>query len=262
MKKHTSVFQLGPMQEPVTIALIDDIWIPLRSPDAKDVFVYGKGTIKIGKKTKKEIIPALETITAKDLKIVKDQYGYNAMLGMIQGWGSNCLFHDNSCGLSYAKMEAYNMADIGEPYDIFTDKVQGIGDHFIEALLANGFSIQGTPEKGTFWYGYKDENDCGHLAGFCGLSEKVQLHPLAHIDHSTGGFRVLPMRMPPQFDPISFDSLLTTLFFSRYYSEGYDKVDKMLEEIVSVRDRIAHLTSPEIADEIGSIFELQKEYLS
>jgi hypothetical protein len=126
--------------------------------------------------------------------------------------------------------------------------------------------IQGTIEKGSLWYDYKDENNYGSLVGSVGIYERVRLHPLQHIEHYLG-MAVIGCRILPQFDSISFDNMLVKLFLARYYKDNeddfansrYKKANEMLNEIVSVKDRIAHLSSQKSADEIESIFSLQKE---
>lgn len=274
MKKMTTAYQLDRITEPVTIALnpADKKWYPIDGIykdnehgiyKDNELFIMGKGRVKINK-WKKETLNPLPELKAEFLKPIYDQYGLNVAMGMINGWGGSSLYHDNSYGLNGTKYEVINMALLGKQYDDFTDKVQVIGDNFIQGLCSNGFMIQGTMEKGSLWYDYKDENNFGSLVGSVGIYERVKLHPLQHIEHVLG-IAVIGCRSLPQFDPISFDSLLVKLLMSRYYKDneegnsGYEKADKMLNEIVSVKDRIAHLSSQKSADEIESIFNLQKE---
>lgn len=261
----TTAYQLERMTEPVRIALnpADKKWYPINGIYKDDeLFIMGKGRVKIGK-WKKETLNPLPELKAEFLKPIYDLYGINVAMGMISGWGGVSLYHDNSYGLNGTKYEVINMALLGKQYDDFTDKVQVIGDNFIQGLCSNGFMIQGTMEKGSLWYDYKDENNYGCLVGSVGIYERVRLHPLQHIEHFLG-MAVIGCRILPQFDPISFDSLLVKLFMSRYYKDNegnsrFEKADKMLNEIVSVKDRIAHLSSQKSADEIASIFSLQKE---
>ena len=269
MNKMTHAYQLGAMTIPTTLVFNkkNNTWYPLNDAHNKDtkweneLFVSGEGHFKVSK-WKKEIIQPLETLTAEGLKPIYDKYGLNAVLGMVKGWGSCSLFHDNSMGLSYVKYEVLNMALIGKPYDTFTDKVQEIGNHFIEALLNNGFTIQGNIAKGSLWYNYVDENNYGYLAGFVGLYEKIQLHPLQYLDHYIGR-SFYAAHMPPSFDPDSFDDMLMKLFQAKYYDkeadDAFKKSEDMLKEIVSTKDRIAHLTNDKVAEEIASIFDIQKK---
>ena len=269
MNKMTHAYQLGAMTTPTTIALDkkNKIWYPLNDAHYKDtkwaneLFVSGKGTFKIAK-WKREIIQPLEVLTAEALKPIYDKYGFNAVLGMVKGWSNSSMFHDHSIGLSYVQYEVLNMALIGKPYDTFTDKVQEIGDHFVEELLKNGFKLEGNIVKGSLWYNYVDENNYGKLVGFVGLYEKIHLHPLQYIEHNIGR-SFMSVRMPPNFDPISFDEMLMKLFQAKYYDkeadDAFKKSEDMLKEIVSTKDRIAHLTNDKVAEEIASIFDIQKE---
>jgi hypothetical protein len=264
--KTTKAFQLEVMKEPVRIAFDkkNKKWYPLNgchSDAENNLFIYGRGHVKIGK-WKKETVEALPVLTAEGIKAIYDKYGLNVAMGMVRGWGGYSLFHDNSCGLNYVKYEIANMATFGKEYDIFTDKVQVIGDQFVKELLTNGFTLHGTIEKGSLWYGYKNENDCGNIIGSVGIYEKVWLHPLQYVDHCVG-MAIFGCRFPPNFNPISFDdNLLAKLFMYKYYDAdmSFKTSDKMLKKIVSVYDRIKHLTSKESADAIKSIFELQKVF--
>lgn len=263
MSKMTKAYQLGVMTTPTTIVFDkkNNVWYPLNDAHDTDVFVMGKGRFKVGK-WKKEILQPLEILTAEGLKPIYDKYGFNAVLGMVKGWSNSSMFHDHSIGLSYVQYEVLNMALIGKPYDIFTNKVQEIGNHFIEGLLKNKFSIQGNIEKGSLWYNYIDENNYGQLVGFVGLYEKIHLHPLQYIEHNIGR-SFMSVRMPPSFNPMDFDDMLKRLFQAKYYEkdakDAFKKSEDMLKEIESTRDRIAHLTNDKVAEEIASIFELQKE---
>jgi len=250
-KKSTRGFQLDPMPEPVTVVFNkkENQWYPTCKGDTNEIFIYGKGRIKIGKWKKEVIQPLSNPFTAKELKAVKDQYGYHAAMGMIQGWGAYSLFDDQSIGLSYTKFEIYNMADLGEEYDEFTDDVQIIGDNFIQGLLNHEFRMEGK----CLWI--KD-----NLVGFTDIYEKIRLHPLLHLDHSVGDFSFMSRRMLPVFNPITFDDMLVMLFNAKYQNgSDYKKADKMLAKYVSVYDRIKHLTTKAIADSFHTIFKLNEK---
>jgi hypothetical protein len=263
--KITQAYQLGAVEKPVIIVFDkkNNVWYPFHSYDEneKELFIRGKGHIKINK-WKKETLATLATLTAEGIKTVYDKYGLNVAMGMVKGWGNTSLFSDGSYGLEYVKYEVANMAVLGKKYDDFTDAVQKIGDEFVSALLNNGFTLQGDITKGTLWCNYKDENNYGSLVGFVGIYEKNHLHPLQYVEHSLHSSLYLG-RILPQFNPMDFDNFLVTLFNHKYMDKNldnsYEKADKMLEEIVSVRDRIAHLTNEDIANKIESIFDLQKE---
>jgi len=260
MQKTSKAFQLDPMPDPVLIKLCkkDKKWYPIDTSytDKGKNFIYGQGWVKTDKWKEHTIQPLSNPFTAKEVKDVADEFGLNAAMGMIQGWGRGCLFHDRSYGLDYTKMEVANMATLGELYDTYTDLVQSVGDEFIANLLKKGFKLEGSIEKGWLWYN-SDENNPGNLVGQVGIYETVWLHPLQHVDHCIGG-RILGGRVLPMFNPISFDSMLMTLFFYKYYSKDYKRSDKMLAKIVSVHDRIAHLTTKTIADKFHRIFEAQE----
>lgn len=259
-KKTTRAFQLGAIDKPIQAVQVDNKWFPtdLYTLQENTLFIRGTGRVKITKAKKETVEPLLE-LTAEGIKSVYDKYGINVALGMVNGWGGSNLFHDGSYGLQSTMHEVANMALLGKKYDEFTDKVQVIGDHFVEGLLANGFTLHGDITKGSLWYDYKDENNYGNLTGFVGIYERIPLHPLQHVEHFVG-HSFLGGRIWPSFNSISFDDMLVKLFMSRYHDKNNDftKFDEMTDKIVSVRDRIAHLTSEVVADEIASIFELQK----
>jgi len=253
MKKSTKAFQLNPMPESVLIHYYpkEKTWYPDNSYEKNSIFIRGKGHVKMTKAWKHETIEPLPELTAEALQKVASKYGLNGAMSMVQGWGKCCLKNDTSFGLDSAKYEVANMVTFGKQYDEFTDAVQKIGDDFIEGLLSKGFTLKGN----TLWYGYKNETDCGKLVGFTGIYEKIKLHPLLYIDHSLGR-SFMAVRVPPMFDPIGFDNMLTTLF---YFKHGLDKSRKMLQKYVSVYDRIKHLAGAKSAKGIKSIFELQKK---
>ena len=259
--KTTPAFQLGAIDKPIEAFKINSKWFPadLYTLQENTLFVKGTGRINITKKIQKEVVNPLPELTAKGIKSVYDKYGMNVALGMVNGWGGSNLFHDSSYGIQSTRYEVANMALLGKKYDEFTDRVQIIGDHFVEGLLANGFTLHGDITKGSLWYDYKDANNYSNLTGFVGIYERIALHPLQHVEHYVG-HSFLGGRILPSFNPITFDNMLVKLFMSRYYEKdnSFTKSDKALEEIVSVKDRIAHLTSEVVADEIASIFDLQK----
>ena len=263
MKKTSKAFQLDPMPDPVTIKFNkkDQKWYPVddSSTDKGQNFIYGQGWVKTGKWKEHTIQPFSNPFTAKEVKAVADEFGLNAAMGMIRGWGNCSLYGDRSYGLDYTKMEVANMATLGELYDTYSDVIQSIGDEFIADLLKKGFKLNGSIENGWLWYNYIDENNPGNLVGQVGIYETIYLHPLQHVDHCIGG-RIFGGRILPSFNPISFDSMLMTLFHNKYYSKDFKKSDKMLAKIVSVHDRIAHLTTKTIADKFHRIFEAPTEY--
>lgn len=261
MKKTSQAFQLDSMIEPVTLFRNpkDKKWYPkthFYECNKNQIFIYGQGWVKVDKWKQVTIDPLTNPFTAEQLKTVADEYGLNAAMGMIKGWSSSSLFDDNSIGLDVVKYEVANMTTFGKVYDIYSNHVQKVGDAWVKGLLDNGFTMDGTIENGWLWHNYKNENDCGELLGKCGIYGKVKLHPLQHVNHNIGYGRV-----PPMFNPISFDKLLETLFRAIYLKpdNDYSKVDAMLKKIESVEDRIKHLTTKEIAEGIASIFEAQKE---
>jgi len=265
MKKLSPAFNLEPMSEPITLVQNpkNKKWYPLTHfySDKSELFIYGEGYVKIGKWKRETVEPCGNPFTSKELKTVCDTYGLNASMGMVKGWGHCSLYDDHSYGLDSAKMEVANMATLGEAYDKYSDHVQQVGDAWIEALLKNGFSFHnGDAHKGWLYYDYKNSTEYGKLLGQCGVYEKIRLHPLQHVDHSLG-VSVFRCRCLPMFNPMSFDDMLGHLFRAIYIKpdNDYSKVDSMLAKIVSVKDRIAHLTNKAIAEGINSIFEAQKE---
>ena len=261
MKKMTRAFQLDPMPEPVELHYYPKtkLWYADNGYDNNAVFIKGVGYKKMTKTWKHETVaPLSNPFTAEELQAVAEKYGLNGAMAMVQGWGSGCLLNDNSFGLAYARYEVANMVTFGKAYDEFTDAVQEIGDVFIDGLLAKGFSLHGTREKGSLWYDYKNETECGQLVGFCGIYEKVKLHPLQYVEHSLGKLFVA-FRVSPMFDPIGFDDMLMTLFYYKYHTKNGEKSRKMLDKYVSVKDRIKHLAGAKAAKAIESIFELQKK---
>ena len=233
--KSTKAFQLKLVKEPITVIRENNVNYPLANPDDKEIFIHGKGRVKIGK-CKRITVEPLTEYTAENIQKIYTLYGYNVVLGLIKGWGNQSLFHDNSYGLDYHKFEIMNMCRYGKPYDIFTDKIQAIGDKFVATLLLNGFRI----ENETVWVGDK----------ICGFLDRLPIHPLAYIEHCFRGIASIP----PSFNSIDFDDMLVQLISVK---EGIDKSTETLEKVVSVKDRITYLTNQEISNEIESIFELQ-----
>lgn len=249
-KKTTTAFQLDPMPEPVTIVLNKKTgtWHPIGKDDTTTALIYGEGHVKIGKWKKEVIQPLSNPYTAKEVQAVKNQFGYHAAMGMIKGWSCASLDRDLSYGLASTKHEVCNMADLGEAYDTFTDQVQAIGDEFVECLLQNGFRM----ENKWLWYG-------DYLVGRTGIYEKIRIHPLQHIDHClTYAFLG---RSLPSFNSLTLDEMLVQLFIGKYHLDNCDFTlfHEMSHKYVSIYDRIAHLTSKDIADKIFTIFELTKK---
>jgi hypothetical protein len=254
MKKMTRAFQLDPMPEDVELHYYPrhKKWYANNGYKDGHIFIMGHGYKKMTKTWKHETVKALPELTAEGLKAVADKYGINGALAMVRGWGAGCLLNDNSYGLTYAKFEVANMATLGKAYDEFTDAVQTIGDCFIEGLEKRGFKL----DYKSLWYNYIDSDNFGSLVGFCGVYERIKLHPLLHVDHSLHipivGGRILPM-----FNPMSFDTMLESLFYHRY-GQDFKRTDKALAKYVSVYDRIKHLAGAKAAKGIEKIFELQK----
>ncbi len=249
-KKMTKAFQLDSMSEPVEIMFHkkEKYWFPIDLVMDNEIFIHQQGWVKKNKlKTwKREVVQPLSSpFTAKDIQDVYKEYGHSVALGMIQGWGRRSLYHDNSCGLDYAKYEVRNMIRYGAQYDQFTDLIQDIGDKFISALLSkktNKLLMKGK----SLWHNYKNSNECGNLIGFVGVYEEIKLHPALHISHSIRGM----FPLSPSFNSLDFDHLLRVLFV------GMRKKEK-IQEIVSVHDRIEYLTTKKIADSFEKIFEFE-----
>lgn len=258
MSKMTRVFQLNPMPNSVNLVRCKktDTWhTDNRSNyNKKQIFVHGQGYLTVTDTWEKATIEPLESITAKQLQTIAATYGLNGATAMIQGWGNQSLLDDGSYGLTWAKYEVANMVRYGQAYDDFTDKVQAIGELFIQGLKDNGFTLLGG-DRGTIWYGYKDDNDCGNLAGFYGIYAKIKLHPLQYIEHNIGA-ACLGLSIPPSFNAIEFDEMLVTLFMAKYKS---DEVLSKLDQIVSVKDRIENLAGVKAANAIEGIFDLLYE---
>jgi len=254
MKKTSRLFVLEPMENDVELVYVrsQKKWLPVGPSygDPNHIFVRGKGwlNMKKWKNVKRATLKPLKEITGKALKEVKDQYGYAAAMGLVRGWGGQSLHHDNSIGLHGAKLEFYNACDLGELYDKYTDTLQRVGDAFIAGLLENGWRMDGK----TLWY--EDR-----LAGFCGVYEKIKLHPILHADHSVGA--IFGGRILPNWNPITFETMLFSLWYTKY-DMGDDSKRKKYEKVwdnTSVRDKIADLTTEEIASSFEEIFETQKE---
>ena len=270
MKKTTKAFQLDAYPNPVELGYYSDkkVWYPINyylEPNQGEAFIRGEGCLKTVKWKKVTLDPCSNPYTAEQIKAVADEYGMLASFGMIQGWGRCNLFSDSSYGLDYTKYEVANMGTLGKLYDDYTDVVQRVGDSFVEGLLSNGFKLNGDIAKGWLWYGYIDEENYGKLIGQVGIYEN-HLHPLQHVDHCLGnvffGGRTLPM-----FNPMSFDTMLEKLFYHKYFEKddrlNDKKSRKMLDKIVSVHDRIEHLTgSKEIADNFHEVFKSQEKLVA
>lgn len=257
MNKTSKLFDLEPMEQDIDLIYVKSVkkWIPVGPSWEKsgEIFVKGKGWVdtKKWKAVKRATLKPLEKITAAQLKTIKDQYGYEGAMAVIHGWGNQSLYHDGAYGLDYAKMELCNACDLGELYDKYTDEIQAVGDAFVKGLLDNGFRMEGK----VLWYDKE-------LVGYCGIYEKIHLHPLQHVDHCAGGY-VVAGRILPVWNPMSFENMLFELFYSKYYmrnEEKYKEFRKRLDNM-SVRDQIADLTTGEIADSFERIFEAQKKYL-
>jgi len=243
MRKSTKAFQLQAMTEPVTFVIQPRTkkLFPVDDPEAKEHFIYGEGHKKTAKWKRITIDPLSDPFTAEEIAAVADEHGWPAPLGMVQGWGRYCLANGQSCGLSYHKHEVFTMAKYGKVYDEFTDKVQAIGDKFVASLLSKGFRMEGK----ILWY---DDR-------IIGSTDRFRLHPIQYIDHCLMGM----LWTPPMFNPMELDDLMVKLFIGKY---GTGKVyERNIDKIVSVKDRIASLTTKTIAKEIESIYELQKIFI-
>jgi len=257
MKKTSRLFVLEPMTSDVELVYVrsQKDWFPIGPSygEKHEIFVRGKGWLDMRKwkNVKQVTLKPLKEITGKALKEVKDQYGYKAAMGLVRGWGGQCLYHDNSFGLDYAKLEFYNACDLGELYDKYTDVLQRVGDAFVASLLEHGFRMDGK----CLWYGDK-------LVGFCGVYEKIKLHPILHIDHCVGSYSFMG-RMLPVWNPMSFETMLFHLFYAKY-DLADDKKRKKFEkkyDNMSVKDKIADLTTEEIASSFEQIFEANEKYI-
>ena len=252
MEKTSRLFTLKPMESDVELVYVrsQKKWLPIGSMDDKDhIFVRGKGWLDMRKwkNVKRATLKPIKKITAAALKSIKDEYGYQAAMGLVQGWGRQSLYHDNSYGLDYAKLECCNACDLGDVYDKFTDVLQRVGDNFIAALQENGFRMEGK----TLWYGDK-------LVGFSGVYEKIKLHPILHLDHCVGN--VLFGRVLPIWNPMSFETMMFHLFYAKYNlgDEIRNKEFEQRFDNMSVQDKIADLTNEEVAKSFQEIFEAQK----
>jgi hypothetical protein len=228
------------------------------------MFISGRGWIdtRKWKNVKRVFITPFKEVTGKALKEVKDLYGYEAAMGMVQGWCNQSLFHDNSHGLAYAKLEFCNACDLGEYYDKYTDVIQDIGDKFIASLLENGFYMSGE----WLYHGdeaKKDTNDFGNIVGHTGIYEKIKLHPLQHVDHALGSFSFMG-RMLPSWNPMDFEGVLRSLFYAKYNMDDEDnyKAVSKRRETMSVLDQITDLTNAEVGASFERIFEAQDEFIS
>jgi hypothetical protein len=260
-RKLTPVYQLGPYAKEVIMALDpkEKKWFPMSSYtyDGKQCFIYGRGYVKTGK-WKKETVAPLAEMTAEALKIVADQYGVNAAMGMVasRGYDSlfhdpDSLFHDQSCGLFRAKCEVRNMVRYGKQYDQFTDMVQEIGDKFIDGLVANGWTYINNK---ALWWDY--EGTYPRLAS----SDKFGIHPAEHIEHCI----IYPFGSKPTFNALTLDDMVSYLITLRYSKDGdYSECDRIREQYVSTKDRIAHLTGKtSIAERFEEIFMGVKMFAS
>jgi len=268
----TKLFHLKPMEATHEdgIALIyvksEKKWLPMyrAGMNNNEIFVQGRGWVNMKKWKNPKIVyvTPLESVTGKALKAVKDAYGYEAAMGMVHGYGVDCLYHDHSCGLSYAKLEFCNACDLGEFYDKYSDVLQEIGDKFVASLLDHGFYLQGT----WLYYGdeaKKDTDDYGNIVGRTGIYEKIKLHPLQYVDHCIGSSAFLG-RMLPVWNPMDFEQLLFSLFYAKYDLDDEDnyKAFTKRKESMSVLDQIADLTNDDVANSFEGIFEAEKEHIT
>ena len=237
MKKFTRAFQLEPIKNPVKVTEIKGVNYPYDTSYTmnNEVFIRGQGLKKVSN-TIAIIKPLPENWTAENIQEIGKKYGVYVAMGMLQGWGTCSLFDDGSIGLDYAKHEVVNMVKYGLLYDQYTDMLQKIGNDFIRCILKNGYRIDGK------WLYYKD-----NLIGMTGMYETIHLHPLQHVDHCLRGL----VNIPPLFDSISFDRLLVTLIMEQ------DNSEKKLDTFISVRDRIAYLSTDDIANNFEKLFELE-----
>jgi len=254
MRKMTKAYQLKAMTEQVRAFQYkkkgeEPKWLPLSESDfhgvanGEQVFIRGNGWKKLGTRMRATIVevPRLpEEWTAANIKEVADKFSLEVAEGLLQGWGSQSLFHDNSVGLSYAKHELFNMAYFGKAYDDFTDKVNELGQRFIKCLLRKrGYHFEGA------WMYYGEE-----IVGQVGLYESVWLSPLQHIEHLIKGV----LHVQPMFDPIKFDEMLMKLIAVRRNSRA------LLDKHVSVKDRIKFLSTQKLANDFEQIFTWQQVF--
>ena len=244
-RKMTKAFQLKAITTPVKAFLFKDQWYPINNEkwNEKEIFIRGHGWKKYTATMRKSMVyvPNLPLDwTAQDIREVTEKFSLEVAQGLLEGWGSSCLFSDQSVGLEYAKHETANMAYFGKVYDEFTDKVHDLSQRFIKHLMEHGYRLEGA------WLYYNDE-----LVGQSGLYEEVWLSPLQHIDHLLKGI----VHVRPMFDPMGFENMLIKLFIAR---PNYGEEE--LKKHISVRDRIKFLTTQTIADDFEKIFEWQKVF--
>lgn len=246
MRKMTKAFQLQPVTAFVSVMQYKDRWYPVTPDEIKEshIFIYGKGSIKMSKKMLDSIkaIPNLpREWKAQDIQDITNTFSLEVAEGLLQGWGSQSLFNDQSVGLSYAKHELLNMAYFGKVYDDFTDKVHELSQRFITyILLHKGYNFEGA----WLWH---DNNE---LVGMTGIYENVWLSPLQHVEHLLKGI----VHLRPIFNPISWDEVLVKLISVRPCKKA------LLNRYVSVKDRIKYLSTQKIADDFEKIFRWQEVF--
>lgn len=246
IRKMTKAYQLKPMPNPIKALQYKGKWIPVTDDELKEkqMFLYGQGWQKIGIKmlnTVTEIPNLSKNWTAQNIKEVAEKFSLDVAKGLLEGWGSQSVYHDQSLGLIYAKHEIINMALFGKVYDDFTDKVHDLSQRFIKHLLLyKGYHFIGA------WLYYKDK-----LIDQAGLYDPIWLSPLQHIQHLLKGM----VHLYPSFDPIGWDEVLIKLIMARPNGQTLDKH-------ISVKDRIKFLTTQKLAYDFEQIFTWQQVFYS
>lgn len=242
MKKYSRAFNLDSIQTEIYIVDIENIWYPCNKDleDEKKMFIPKEGWKNLTKKqlstiTKIDSIPV--EWTAEDIKKIGEQYGINVAMGMLEGECGQCLYYDGSYYHDYTKYEVRNMVRYGKVYDTFMGEVQEIGNQFLIKLFEKGYSLQGK------WFYYNEE------LLFC--TDNMSIHLSQYIDHCICGM----VDIAPSLDPIALDKFLISLILPQN-KEG----ENILDSVISVKDRIAFLSSIEVAEKVESIFEMQKVF--
>ena len=249
MRKMTKAYQLKPVKEPVKAfqfikkGCSDKPWYPITEKELNNGQMFIQGWQKLGKRMRDSItdVPRLsDDWKAQDIKEAADKFSLEVAEGLLEGWGSQSLYHDQSLGLDYAKHEILNMAYFGRAYDDFTDKVHDVSQRFIKSLLRKGYHFEGA----WLWH------DNGELVGMTGLYENVWLSPLQHVEHLLKGI----VHLRPVFNLISWDEILVKLI------SVHPRKKTLLNRYVSVKDRIKYLSTQKIADDFEQIFTWQQVF--
>jgi len=201
-----------------------------------ELFVYGKGRVKINKKPKEKVE---YNFTAEDIKKVYDKYGVNVALGCVNGWGNYNLFDDRSEGLKYVKPEIYTWITYGKKYDEFLNKLHSLNDMIIEKFKENKFVIE---SKCLIYKGNEDK-----FIGF--VDRDYDINIIHYIDHHVGASIFMSWAFTG-FDPITFEYTLDKI---------YRKLDKEFDDNMSVSDKIDVFLGAGMGNKVAEIFDWQTE---